>query len=262
MIPSLTIHSKALESIICQLITEKHRRIFPSYFGHDTYSCMTGNKYIIISVLDDFIDITNEQKESYRSFIRNSVNSILSKILIIAKKGNKAHSCFLKEILPNKFENVRVRFTIGSDNLTEQIADHVNDFLYGKPDEGFSTNITMAELRWRIEECTACGEKLYLPTDILLCNKDKKYVGKIITGDWTENICANVRLIIPHFIIKEGKFAPLIFRNMQPSFLCPACAETVEMKKGICQSCIAKPFTLTLNYDDICKIQLIENNMH
>lgn len=254
----LAVHSVHLESIICHLVEDKFQRVFPCSHGHDTYSFFAEkNTVIIISVLRDFHEITPGQKESYRSFLRNAVNAERWKMLIIGRKEIKSHLELVRELVPVPIKDIKVEFTSGSDNRAEQIADHVHNFIYGKPIEGYSTMRSRIDYRCKSVMCPQCGEKSYLPTDILIYNQKNAVSGLLFPKDWTENICANMRLHIPQFNIKNKRFSPLIFQNLHPSFLCPVCAETLKISEEIQQPELSIGYITCFNYDDLCKIQHI-----
>lgn len=246
--------SDNLESIITQQIVGKYTRVFPDYNGHETCSYIIDGKWYIISVLkDDFTDITSEQKETYRSFIRTCVNAAW-KILIIAQKGNKFHSVFINSILPVKIYNTLVRY-IDRPYLSQQISKCIVDFFYKDDDKGYTLKNSLA-IRCIETQCPECNQVLFVPVKVFIRGKGNKEIGYMPANNWSEQILSNLRLHIPHLL--GPVVTPIVFDDLPSThfkFICPKCAETIPgYRHPDSNKMMDLLLSMHLDYDSLCLI--------
>lgn len=250
-------HSKELESIIRQQFAGPIRQVFPDDYGNDSFSAISDGHWYLISVLQqDFLDITDVQKDAYRSFVSNCVNARW-KLLIIGRKGHSAHSSFIHSILPVKIQGISHKLVDGTD-ISGQIAKAVGNFLYKEDTQGFPSQAIWSGLRCIKTNCPHCNETLHVPSDIVFYSKkdDKTPIGILSISNWTENMLSNVRSLIPHLI--TPRVVPLIFNKLpspQFEFLCFKCTEQIQVPHEGAQPVVVFLQYFYLTYDDICKIK-------
>ena len=252
---ALTEYSEALESVIRQQFTGSFKQVSIDYNGHDTFSAIMDKNWYIVSILrQDFPEVTEMQSESYQSFLRNCINGQW-KLLILGTKGNDSHVRFMQKMLPNKIQGITCKYLDGISRA-RQVAKEVSNFLYNNTE--ISSLIKWSKIRCIDTVCTCCGEKLYIPTDIVFYNKeeDETPIGYLPIRQWTENILSNVKVQIPTLTSKTP-ITPLIFNKLPSSqfeFMCPRCAEQIQTPTGEEQPIIYFLRYIPTTYDDLCKL--------